>query len=516
MVKLENPSENWKNIPHDEYSESSSYIQYEPKGSGFNSDRNHYYAKTNTSSDWYEVGQPLQLARAPSQGRNSFKPKAVRLEEKTLFWAEESSILPTKDNPLLNDDNDINITGRFFWVYTSLESVQISQNKTVDNLRVPALDFGKYLTKTEEKRDITPNLAPDLKLAKITKNFKDKKYSEIQTVTIDWTNYLKPKGVEKHVHCRSATDLRPQSGCSSLLWDWSYTSRGLKRIKANLKDFRAIQMENTSLTQKLNQERENVIAEQKKYKALEKEKQRLEFEVKKLSHHNHELQKSININNNYEDIQHVINELSGMMLSSNKNPNITEKQRKMIKVIFGDVATQAYKDKIQLMEENLDSKTREWIDLREELRNLMANYLDDIHKLDQPRVPISLIQEKLIKNNVDFDPEILREWVYEYEDYHSDHFYNRKTEILNRVSELNCEASTKPDTESSNFIKRYKTKLNDIDTFMLELDHLEKYSTKQLKERTVTRVSRPNTSRPDTSDRDLMPQVSNKFLDFIT
>lgn len=55
----------------------------------------------------------------------------------------------------------------------------------MDNLRVPALDFGKYLTKTEEKRDITPNLAPDLKLAKITKNFKDKKYSEIQTVTID-------------------------------------------------------------------------------------------------------------------------------------------------------------------------------------------------------------------------------------------------------------------------------------------------------------------------------------------
>jgi DNA repair ATPase RecN len=168
-------------------------------------------------------------------------------------------------------------------------------------------------------------------------------------------------------------------------------------------------MENTSMAQKLNQERENVIAEQKKYKALEKEKQRLEFEVKKLSHHNHELQKSININNNYEDIQHVINELSGMMLSSSKNPNITEKQRKMIKVIFGDVATQAYKDKIQLMEESLDAKTRESIDLREELRNLMANYLDDIHKLDQPRVPISLIQEKLIKNNVDVDPEILRE-----------------------------------------------------------------------------------------------------------
>lgn len=506
MVKVENPSENWKNIPHDEYSESSSYIHYEPKGSGFNSDRNHYYAKTNTSSDWYEAGQAIQLARAPSQGRNSFKPKSIRLEEKTLFCAEESAILPAKDSALLNDENEINIMGRSLEKLYSLESIQIPQHKTVDNRKVPPLDFGKYLTKTEEKRNITPDLPPDLKLAKITSNFKEKKYSEIQTVKIDCTNYLKPKGVVKHVHCKSATDLRPHSGCSSLLWDWSYTSRGLKRVPANLKDFRAIQLENTSLTQKLNQERENVQVEQKKYKALEKEKQRLEFEVKKLSHQNHELQKNINIHNNYEDIQHVINELSGMMLSSSKNPNITEKQRKMIKVIFGDVATQAYKDKIQIMEENLDAKSRECIELREELRSLMSNYLDDIHKLDQPRVPISLIQEKLIKNNVDFDPEILRECVYEYEDYHSDHFYNRKNEILNRVSELNWEASTKPDTESSNFIKRYKTKLNDIDTFMLELDHLEKYSTKQLKERSM-----PKSSRPNTSDRDLMPQVTTFY-----
>lgn len=208
------------------------------------------------------------------------------------------------------------------------------------------------------------------------------------------------------------------------------------------------------------------------------------------------------INENSEDLQHVINELSGMMLSSNRKINISDRQRDLVKILFGDVATQAYKDKIKVMEESLSKSRREVMEFKEELKGVMGNYLDDLQRFEKQRVVLEKVREGVLNGRRDLGSE----WVKELssgggqDDY--GYFFERKNEILNRMSELNYEISTKFDTEPSNIVK--KPEQNDMDTFMLELDHLEKYSTKQ-----ITDNKLPKSGRLNLTFRDCFSKVSN-------
>lgn len=89
-------------------------------------------------------------------------------------------------------------------------------------------------------------------------------------------------------------------------------------MKANLKDFREIKLLNITLTKQLEQEKLSLKDALKKIKTLETEKERMLFEIQTLKVNNTQMEKSLSINNNYEEIQHVITELNIMLLHPGK------------------------------------------------------------------------------------------------------------------------------------------------------------------------------------------------------
>jgi hypothetical protein len=253
------------------------------------------------------------------------------------------------------------------------------------------------------------------KIALARKKLKTSKYTEIQTITIDVNKILKSdknelKAEPKIQQCRSVNDLRHIGGCRDMLCECSYSTRGLKKMTGNLKDFRDLQALNEKLTNELENEKLQHKESQRVLQGLERDNERLLFEMRKLEFTNQQIQKTLDINNNADEIQQVINELSSIFLSSSrKKLNITDKQYSLIRNLFGDVATQAYKDKIRIIEENLESKTHECIELRQELKHFMGSYLDDVHRFETPHVSISAIKTKLKNNKVRYNPKILKE-----------------------------------------------------------------------------------------------------------
>jgi hypothetical protein len=136
-------------------------------------------------------------------------------------------------------------------------------------------------------------------------------------------------------------------------------------MKGNMKDFRDLQALNEKLTKELEGEQLDHKETKRVLKGFEMENERLLFEERRQSHHNQKIQRAMDINNNADEIQQVINELSSILLSSStKKLNISEKEHKLIKHLFGDVATQAYRDKIRIIDESLESKTREYIEIK--------------------------------------------------------------------------------------------------------------------------------------------------------
>lgn len=109
----------------------------------------------------------------------------------------------------------------------------------------------------------------------------------------------------------------------------------------------------------------------------------LQYEIKKLNNFNNQLKLKLTINPENEEVRRIFYELSGMLLSSNSKPNLTENQKSIIRSLFGDVATQAYKEKIKTIQESLEYKTREIVVLKEDLRQIMTSYLDDINKFSK-------------------------------------------------------------------------------------------------------------------------------------
>jgi uncharacterized protein (DUF3084 family) len=102
--------------------------------------------------------------------------------------------------------------------------------------------------------------------------------------------------------------------------------------------------------QELADVKEQTKALQRKNRCLKKEKERAEFELKKMNYTNEQLKKKINIQDNSEEIQHIINELCALLLNSTKKANIDNKQLEMVKLIFGDFAKEAYERKIRIAE----------------------------------------------------------------------------------------------------------------------------------------------------------------------
>lgn len=374
--------------------------------------------------------------------------------------------------------------------------------RTFDKRQIPKLNFEKYLTQGSNKPKVNKGLPVTKKLNNVLSAFSKPKYSKIQTSKIFCAESapLKQRPSPKEVHCRSVNDIKAIDGCKNLLCDCSYTSKSLRKLKVNKKEFRDLQLAHQDLNRQLSEGDQALGAERRKVVTLEAELEKLKSEMQTLKLQNTELQKKVNIADNADEIQHVINELSSLMLSSDRSINFSDKQLKTIKYLFGDVATQAYKDRIKILEDNLDAKTRENVDLKDELKTMMRQYVDDIQKIDKNSVPIENIRERLAKENVQYDSEILYDCLNDYHENELGSLHDKKAEILNRLSELNYESSTKPDTEF--FLSIKKPKNTEIDTFMLELDQLEKLSTKQIND------NRPNSSRLESDRRVLFSRVS--------
>ena len=104
----------------------------------------------------------------------------------------------------------------------------------------------------------------------------------------------------------------------------------------------------------------------------------LSLRLNKINNFNNQLKQKLSVNPENAEVKRIFYELSGMLLSSNPKINLTESQKATIKVLFGDVATQAYKEKIKIIQESLENKTRELVVVKEELKLLMIDYLEDI------------------------------------------------------------------------------------------------------------------------------------------
>ena len=213
--------------------------------------------------------------------------------------------------------------------------------------------------------------------------FTFQKHSEIQSPYIDKDKDTFGDLNPDFHHYQSASDLLFMRKWNSVHWSWKNDLNWIKNAKRNIKDFQDLKLINHSLSIRLEKEQQNVLEEQNKNKNLVKDIERLKFEVKKLNHLNDQMKKSLSINNYHEEIQKIVNELSGLMLSSNKNLNLTDKQKSIIKLLFGDIATKAYKEKINIIEDSLKSRIQKLVVLKEELRMLMGSYLDDIQKFDK-------------------------------------------------------------------------------------------------------------------------------------
>ena len=84
------------------------------------------------------------------------------------------------------------------------------------------------------------------------------------------------------------------------------------------------------------------------------------MKLNKLNHKNEQLERRLAINDRSKEIEDVVQNLSSMMLSGMRNnPQITTEQRNLIQSLFGDVATEGYREHIKILEKKLDEKTKE-------------------------------------------------------------------------------------------------------------------------------------------------------------
>ena len=89
------------------------------------------------------------------------------------------------------------------------------------------------------------------------------------------------------------------------------------------------------------------------------------MKLNKLNYKNEQLERRLAINDRSKEIEDVVQNLSSMMLSGMRNnPQITIEQRNLIQSLFGDVATEGYREHIKILEKKLDEKTKEWIRLK--------------------------------------------------------------------------------------------------------------------------------------------------------
>lgn len=115
-----------------------------------------------------------------------------------------------------------------------------------------------------------------------------------------------------------------------------------------------------SENEKINEELKHQNGEYvRQIRILNQQKDRLEFDVKKLNHEKSQLERRIEINDKSEEIEAVVQQLSGMMLSSVNKANLSREQIKLIKYLFGDIATEGYKQRIKSLEQQLENKVKE-------------------------------------------------------------------------------------------------------------------------------------------------------------
>lgn len=174
----------------------------------------------------------------------------------------------------------------------------------------------------------------------------------------------------------------------------------------------------------------------------------------------------------------LLNSILCFFILANKL-NINYQQKEMIKHLFGDVAVQTFNDRIQGLEESLEMRTREIIEIKDEFKTFMCSYLDEIQRFEGPKVLVSTIKNKLASYKVRYNPKILQECLTE--STNDSDYVKIKIDILNRLQELDEDTSLKEGLGSQKNAnnEKYKKEIDDeMDTFMMEIEHMENMNIK--------------------------------------
>lgn len=114
---------------------------------------------------------------------------------------------------------------------------------------------------------------------------------------------------------------------------------------------------------------------------------------------------------------------------------------------------------------------------------LMASYLDDIQKFDKDSNQY-INHYNSLKVKHEFSIRTTKPSKSEIDSNESEYFCNKRKEILNRLNELNSEKVT---SDVSLLMTKNQGNADDYDTFMLELDEFERFSTKKIKDNSQVR-----------------------------
>mmetsp|Transcript_20107 Transcript_20107/g.19741 ORF Transcript_20107/g.19741 Transcript_20107/m.19741 type:complete len:114 (-) Transcript_20107:466-807(-) len=105
----------------------------------------------------------------------------------------------------------------------------------------------------------------------------------------------------------------------------------------------------------------------------------------------------------------LLSNMSILFMNNKKELNISPHQMDLIKNLLGDVGTESLNERIKMLERNLNTRSKELFELKSEFKTYMCSFLDEIQKLEGPRVLMSSVKHKLASYKVRYNPKILQE-----------------------------------------------------------------------------------------------------------
>ncbi|CAI2386381.1 unnamed protein product [Moneuplotes crassus] len=460
--KIENPSHSHRNAPVDEYSESGNFV-FSQESRDSNTERNNYFSKIDvTHSELTKQNESYSIEKSMHHGRNISRMSipmrlgALQANDESIERQVRTSRLEVKDIEILHVEN-------------STESRGDSGS-----------DLKKYLTKTEVRPSHTKAQCIKSDSKKTLKHFKFSPgtekpiFQKARKISLkDEFMLTKRKSISK---CQSHNDFGAINFTLGLM-DPRNSPMKKSEMRKNMQELKDLRSQNISLTKELEHSKEEVKDLSERMDLFTKDNEFLTMKLQRLQTKNAELERSLAITNEAENIKKILSNLSILFMNNKKELNISPYQMDLITKLFGDVGTDNLKDRIKTLENKLDTKTKELISLKNDFKSCMGSFLDEIQKMEGPRLLMSSVKHKLASHKVRYNPKILQECLTE--STNESDYARIKLDILNKLEELNDELSPRDVNNTCkmpNGSRPQKETDNELEAFMIELEHLDNIS----------------------------------------